>query len=62
MDGSDNDAWIAEANISALKISLCLLEGPYDPKTATPMKTSLKNKLPVAAGNFFAIIRSHLVT
>ena len=25
-----------------LKSSLCLLEGPYNPTTASPMKTSLK--------------------
>ena len=41
-----------------LKSSLCLLEGPYDPTRATPMKTSLKNRLCVP-WNFFALIRSH---
>lgn len=28
-----------------LKSSLGLLEGPYDPTMATPMKTSMKNRL-----------------
>ena len=34
-------------------------QGPYDPTTATPMKTSLKNRLRVL-WNFFALIPSHL--
>ena len=46
---------------SALSASLAIYEGPYDPSTATSMKTFLKNRLRILS-NHLAIIQSRPVS